>query len=310
MKKGWIFAFLLMIVGIGALAKVFWFGGREIDFSGEKMITIVDDGHVHTDVHTGVRTFGELDLDLGEDDLFFPSLENRIYPGMVMTIKRAVPIEIEVDGGTTHKKVLSRTISDALEEVGVSLSHLDKVEPEKDGPVVAGATIEVTRIEVEEVTKTEKIDFETTEKEDDDLGWKKKKVKQEGEKGLKETVYKITYKNGKQQKKEKLSSRVVKKPVDEVVVIGTKVKVGKTKKGVASWYRFKNGMFCATRMWPRGTWLRVTSQENGKQIFVQVNDFGPMRGTGKMIDLDAVAFEKLAPLGKGVLGVKVEEIID
>jgi rare lipoprotein A (peptidoglycan hydrolase) len=63
-------------------------------------------------------------------------------------------------------------------------------------------------------------------------------------------------------------------------------------------------------MFPRGTWLRVTNRATGKQIFVVVNDYGPMRGTGKMIDLDKVAFEKIAPLGQGVVEVKVEEILN
>jgi rare lipoprotein A len=62
-------------------------------------------------------------------------------------------------------------------------------------------------------------------------------------------------------------------------------------------------------MFSRGTWLRVTNRENGKRVFVVVNDYGPQRGTGKMIDLDKVAFQKLASIGKGVIEVKVEEIL-
>jgi rare lipoprotein A (peptidoglycan hydrolase) len=52
----------------------------------------------------------------------------------------------------------------------------------------------------------------------------------------------------------------------------------------------------------------VTNQENGKQIIVQVNDYGPDPGTGKIIDLDKVAFAKLASIGQGVIEVKIEEI--
>lgn len=303
---------IMILLGVGA--KSVWFGKRTLDFSGEKKVVIRENGYAETYVLTNVLTLAELieeqGLKIAEEDLIFPAGETKLYPGMTVTIQRAVPVEIAVDGGTVEKKVLSRKIKDALAEAGVVLSHLDKIDPGKDEPVVAGAKIEVTRIEVEEVTKQEKIDFEMVEQEDKDLRWRKKEVKQEGVEGIKETTYRITYKNGKQDKKEKLSSKIIQEPVREIVRVGTKVEVGKTKEGVASWYRFKGGMFCASRMWPRGTWLRVTNQENGKQIFVQVNDYGPQRGTGKMIDLDAVAFEKLAPLGKGVIGVKVEEILE
>ncbi len=63
-------------------------------------------------------------------------------------------------------------------------------------------------------------------------------------------------------------------------------------------------------MFPKGTWLRVTNLQNQKQVIVVVNDYGPARGTGKMIDLDKVAFEKLANLSQGVIEVKVEEILN
>jgi rare lipoprotein A len=67
-------------------------------------------------------------------------------------------------------------------------------------------------------------------------------------------------------------------------------------------------MKCASVRYSKGTWLRVTNQENGKQIIVQVNDYGPDPGTGKVIDLDKVAFAKLASVGQGVIEVKIEEI--
>jgi rare lipoprotein A len=54
----------------------------------------------------------------------------------------------------------------------------------------------------------------------------------------------------------------------------------------------------------------VTNRDNGKQVIVQVNDYGPMASTGKIIDLDSVAFKKIGTLGQGVVSVKVEEILE
>jgi len=68
-------------------------------------------------------------------------------------------------------------------------------------------------------------------------------------------------------------------------------------------------MACASLQFPKGTWLRVTNRANGKQIIVQVNDSGPY-SEDKIIDLDKVAFQKIADLGQGVTEVKVEEILE
>lgn len=298
---------------LGARAGAFWFGKRQVNFSGEKNVILVDNGfryNINSSVENVKSLIESQGISLGADDRVYPGLAARVTPGLTVEIERAMPVVIEVDRRVIEKNVFATSVSGALAGTGVTMSHLDKVEPGKDTVLQKDMEIVVTRINIEEVTAEEKIDFKTVEKEDDDLRWRRKKVKQEGEKGLEEVTYRVTYKNGKKISKEELSSKVLKKPVKEIVRIGTKVEVGKTKVGVASWYTHAGTMACASRMFPRGTWLRVTNRENGKRVFVQVNDFGPMRGTGKMIDLDKVAFEKLAPLGKGVIEVKVEEILE
>jgi rare lipoprotein A len=42
---------------------------------------------------------------------------------------------------------------------------------------------------------------------------------------------------------------------------------------------------------------------------VQINDRGPF-GNGRIIDLDKIAFEKIASLGAGVANVKVEVVLN
>lgn len=79
-------------------------------------------------------------------------------------------------------------------------------------------------------------------------------------------------------------------------------------KGAASWYRHKNGLFAASPDFPAGTRLRVINLDNKKIVDVTVNDFGPDRGKhpDRAIDLDAKAFERLAPLSQGTMQVMVE----
>jgi rare lipoprotein A len=51
----------------------------------------------------------------------------------------------------------------------------------------------------------------------------------------------------------------------------------------------------------------VTNTANGKSVIVRINDRGPFGG-GRIIDLDKVAFAKIADIGTGVVQVVMEEI--
>lgn len=76
--------------------------------------------------------------------------------------------------------------------------------------------------------------------------------------------------------------------------------------GKASWYSFSrnHGMFAAMRGY-RGKKVRVTGPRG--TIIVTINDYGPQKYTGKIIDLSAEAFKAcIGPLSKGVGNVKIE----
>jgi uncharacterized protein YabE (DUF348 family) len=309
---------LLVIVLVIFFGGGFWYWlevsaekNRDL-FSGEQIVEVVDDGISVLGVRTEARTVGDFveqaGLQLEKEDKIYPSPETEVSGGMKIVVVRAVPIKIEVDNRTIEKKVFADKVQSALQESGVVLNPSDKVEPELSENVFADMEIVVTRIDHKEVTETEEIDFKVVEKKDKNLKWRTKKVKQKGRKGKKEVKYLVTYKNGKEVKRKKISSKVTEEPVEEIVVVGTKIKVGKVQKGRASWYAYTGKMAAASTTFPKGTWLRVTARNSGKQIFVVVNDYGPDPGTGKILDLDKEAFKKLAPLGAGVIEVKIEEI--
>lgn len=80
--------------------------------------------------------------------------------------------------------------------------------------------------------------------------------------------------------------------------------------GSASWYSYKKGLFAASPDYPKGSKLRVFSSENKKFVDVEVNDYGPDRSKhpGRIIDLDKVAFKKIASTGQGTVKVRVEPL--
>lgn len=80
--------------------------------------------------------------------------------------------------------------------------------------------------------------------------------------------------------------------------------------GQASWYAYRGGNFAASPDFPKGSKLRVYNQDNGKFVDVEVNDFGPDRKLhpDRAVDLDKVAFRKIATLGTGIINVVVEPL--
>jgi len=83
--------------------------------------------------------------------------------------------------------------------------------------------------------------------------------------------------------------------------------------GEASWYKWKNGNYAASRDFPKGTKLKITNtvktgKNFGKSVIVTVNDYGPEEWTGRLIDLDKAAFSKIGNLRGGVMSVIIEEL--
>ncbi|MDD5032288.1 MAG: RlpA-like double-psi beta-barrel domain-containing protein [Patescibacteria group bacterium] len=80
--------------------------------------------------------------------------------------------------------------------------------------------------------------------------------------------------------------------------------------GRASWYAYKNGDFAASPDFPKGSKLRVYNTANSKFVDVEINDYGPDRNLhpDRVIDLDKIAFARIASLGEGVINVRVEPL--
>ena len=307
------YAIFLTLISFSIILYFFWpFGKRSFDIDKPFPVSITDGGLIlQTFAKAEVVSdfLAEKNIALGKKDYIFPSTETKIFPGTNIIIRRAVPVAIEVDGKNIQLDTLGTNVRDAINEADITLSHADKTNPDPDSLLKPDLKIIVTRINFEEITVEEDIAFGTTEKEDKAVLWRKHETKQKGEKGIREKTYKITYTNGKETNRVLLSSKITKQPVPQIEVIGTKIVVGKTQTGDATWYSFGDKMTCASLDFPFGKYLRVTNRANGKSVIVQVNDSGPY-GKGRIIDLNKPAFKKIADLGAGVVNVKVEEILN
>lgn len=276
-------------------------------------IEIVDDGKVSylydVKAENVQNVLDEYSDDLSEEDRIFPNRDQEVFAGDRISINREKKLTVRVDGEEQIFETFGDKIAYVLDDNNVALDENDIIVPNGDTMISDDIEAEITRVEFKEETVTKKIPFETVLKKDDKVNFLKKFTEQEGENGSKELVYKVAYHNGEEVDRKMEEERITKEAVDEVVVQGTKVKLGKKHGGACSWYAHTGTLSAANPWLPKGSYVKVTNKANGKSVIVQINDRGPFVA-GRIVDLDKVAFQKIASLGAGVIDVKMEEVIN
>jgi uncharacterized protein YabE (DUF348 family) len=275
--------------------------------------TIIDDGQTIKLENIDVKTIDEAvkfyDSAITEKDRVFPSRENEIFNEDIIYINREKKVILTIDEDEQELMTYGEKLVDLFKRENIDLDDDDLTIPSKNTLIKRNMEAEIVKVDIKEEIETKKIPFQTIKKDDPKVSFLKKFTKVEGENGKKEIIYRIAYHNGKEMEREKVAENIIKEPVDEIIVQGTKVKLGKKHKGAASWYAHTGTMSAANRWLPKGSYVKVTNKANGKSVIVQINDRGPFVD-GRIVDLDKVAFKKIASLGSGVIDVVMEEVVE
>lgn len=150
-----------------------------------------------------------------------PSVDTKVKNGQEIYIKRAVGLEVLVDGKDLKIKSAENSVKDMLKSEGIKLGDLDKVKPSKSEAIKDGMKIAVTRVSTQQITEAKPIDFETVIQKDDTMGNDEKQVVQQGLAGSKEVVSTVTYEDGKEVSRNIISEVVKSEPVKAVIKEGT-----------------------------------------------------------------------------------------
>lgn len=315
-KKGLkLFSFLIISLFLGVTVYIF-FGkakSEEWNKNDNKSIAVIDGGLEFFFTDVAEKTVGEFlaakRLSLREGDGVFPEEEKALFSGTRIVIARAHEVTVVVDGGEQILRTQELSVGRVLDVSGIVVDEDDIVKPSRDTFAESGIRIVITRVKIEEQSVEKPIAFDKKTNEDDKLSWRKTLVTQKGENGISRLTYRVSKYDGKEVNRKLIGTERPKEPVTEIVTQGTYVKVGKTHKGAASWYAFTGTLSAANPWLPIGSYVRVTNVENGKSVIVRINDRGPFV-PGRIIDLDKVAFQKIASIGAGVIGVTMEEIVN
>ena len=139
---------------------------------------------------------------------------------MQITIKRAFPVKIAVDGKEITLKTRPKTVANILAKAKINLDEKDKVQPALGEYILGEAEINVIRVNERVTTEIRSIPFETVSRKDYNLPLGEKKVIQDGEEGQEEVTTIEILENGKVVSTT-TESKVIKAPKPKIVLTGT-----------------------------------------------------------------------------------------
>jgi len=199
---------------------------QEITLKRAVTLVIQDDGQTITH-RTTADTIGtalfEAGITLYLADQVAPDVGAPLLSDTTVTIDRADPLTIRVDGTEIETRAQEGTVIEALAAAGVSLVGLDYTDPPEDAPIAAGMTIRVVRATEERLTSTEPVPYETVFVDDPALELDAREVRQAGQNGVQENYTRVRYEDGVEVSREPDGSQLVQAPVNEVVAYGTQI---------------------------------------------------------------------------------------
>lgn len=198
----------------------------EVTWQPAKQVTITIDDESQ-EIWTTTKTVGEFleeqKIVLNETDKISHEMDSALTASMNISVERSFSLTVN-DGGTS-KEVwsTSTTVADFLEQQGIILNELDRVEPALDTTISPDGVVNVVRVEKVTDVVEEPVSFAVVSQKDNTIQQGQEKVITEGKQGLVSVEYEVTKENGVEVGRTLVSKTVVQEKQDKVVAVGTKV---------------------------------------------------------------------------------------
>ncbi|MEO5610040.1 MAG: transglycosylase family protein [Ornithinibacter sp.] len=201
--------------------------GDRISVRYGRKLTVTVDGVTQAYWTTATTVDAALkDLDIRADGAVLSA--SRSQPlgrqGLALDVTMPKKVTLTADGKTRTITSVSPLVSDLLLDADVSTAAIDIVEPGLQTPVTEGMKVIVKRVVVKKDTVSEAIGFTTSTKKDSSLYVGTSKTVTSGKKGEKTISRELTYVDGKVTKTKVVSEKVLAKPRNAVVAVGSKAR--------------------------------------------------------------------------------------
>ncbi|CCH86399.1 Putative transglycosylase [Modestobacter italicus] len=199
--------------------------GDTIVLNRARPLSLTVDG-VRSQVYTtALSVDGALDeLGYRAENLVLSASRSERLPldGMDLSIATAKDVTLVADGRQQVVTTTAQTAGELLAEQGITLSPTDRTSLYPAQPLLDAMVLRVTRVQVEDVTEVQPVDYATVETDDPEAYEGDRTVTQEGVEGEQTVTWRVTRTDGVQTGREQVGVAVTTPPVDELVSVGTK----------------------------------------------------------------------------------------
>jgi uncharacterized protein YabE (DUF348 family) len=142
--------------------------------------------------------------------------------GLDLALSTAKDITLVVAGKKSTPVTYAMTVGDLLDERGLNVGGFDFLSVPAGTPLQDGMTVKLDRVEQRRLAKSVAVGFSTTKKKTSSLDKGDTKVSRAGKQGRARVVYLVTVVNGKVSGQQTLQQDVTRKPVSQVMLVGTR----------------------------------------------------------------------------------------
>lgn len=166
----------------------------------------------------------EAGVKVRSNDRVIPSSAERVRPEMTVSIRRAFPVTLMVDGRTLRVMTASESVEEFLAERhgGVRLQPRDRVHPPMETRLWPGAVVRVVRINTRLVTKEERLPFARLVRPDATLPRGMTRLVQAGRPGTRMLRIAVTTADGRIVDRQVIGSVLARPPQDHISQVGTR----------------------------------------------------------------------------------------
>lgn len=217
--KELVILFLAVIISVSAGVGVLMYFKKEV---------IINDDGKQIVVKTMKTTVGQVleqrGINVRPEDYISLPLDSKLQKIKKnhINIKRAVPVNVLVDGREIKLMTYRNTVGEALEDSPVKLFENDRLEGVNlDDKIVRDMKIKIVRVREEVVTEKIPIPYRVATRENHRMDKGQERTVKEGKEGIREKLYRIVLEDGKEITRELLKDSVVLAPVNKIVEFGT-----------------------------------------------------------------------------------------
>lgn len=191
----------------------------------QKPVTVVVDGKL---LKTRVLFAGKVedvlektDIKLGKHDTVQPSIDTAVKKNMKIVVNRAFKVKVLADGKEEIIYTTAVPIKKAIALAGFQLGDKDIVKTLPEAKVTPNQEIEIIRVSEQEIKVDESLPYGDERVDDPTLEKGLTKTVKRGVNGVARNTVKVTFYNGKEQKREIIATQTLVKPQNRVVAMGS-----------------------------------------------------------------------------------------